>query len=77
MTNRRRRAARPGATLSPRERQALSLIADGYTTREFAQEMGISIKTAETHRLNLMAKLDLYTIADLTKYAIKEGLSAL
>jgi len=63
--------------LSPREREILQLFAEGKTTKEIAFDLDISIKTVETHRQQIMKKLDIHTIAELTKYAIKEGLTTL
>lgn len=59
--------------LTDRERQVLQLLAEGHTNREVAQLLVISVKTVETHRANLMHKLDLHNIADLTRYAIRRG----
>lgn len=63
--------------LSAREVETLKCIAKGQTTKEIAFAMGVSTKTVETHRLNLMAKLEISTVAGLTKYAIREGLTTL
>jgi len=60
--------------LSQREREVLQLIAEGLSTKEIAGKLSISVKTAETHRSNLMMKLDLHGIAGLTRYAIDHGL---
>ncbi|MFO8026517.1 MAG: response regulator transcription factor [Opitutales bacterium] len=60
--------------LTNREREILKLIAESHSTREIAQKLGISAKTAENHRTNLMRKLDLHDVAGLTRYAIKKGL---
>jgi two-component system response regulator NreC len=60
--------------LSEREITILTAVAEGLSTKEIAAKFKISVKTVETHRHNLMKKLDLHTIADLTKYAIREGL---
>jgi two-component system response regulator NreC len=57
--------------LSPREREVLQLIAEGYSNREISEILCISIKTVQTHRMNLMSKLDLHDRADLIKYAIQ------
>jgi DNA-binding NarL/FixJ family response regulator len=62
--------------LSPREREYLQSLAEGKSTKEIAGLLGISIKTAETHRRNLMAKLGVDSVAELVKYAIREGLTA-
>jgi DNA-binding NarL/FixJ family response regulator len=58
--------------LSPREREVLQLIAEGYTNRQIAEILSISIKTVQSHRLNLMQKLDLHDRGDLIKYAIQK-----
>jgi two-component system response regulator NreC len=59
--------------LTPRQREVLQLIAEGYTTREIADLLTISTKTVESHRSNLMAKLDIHSTAGLTQYAIRKG----
>ena len=63
--------------LSPREREVLQLIAEGWSTKQTASHLYVSIKTIETHRRQLMKKLNLHNIADLTKYAIREGLTSI
>jgi DNA-binding NarL/FixJ family response regulator len=63
--------------LTSREREILQLIADGKITKEIAYELGVSAKTVENQRLAIMQKLQLYTIAELTKYAVRHGLSPL
>ncbi|MEN8135381.1 MAG: response regulator transcription factor [Thermodesulfobacteriota bacterium] len=65
------------SVLSTREREVLQLIAEGWSTKNIAEHLYVSIKTAESHRRKIMKKLDLNTVADLTKYAIKEGLTSL
>ena len=60
--------------LSPREREVLQLVAEGKTTKEIAGTLGISFKTAETHRANIMAKLDIHETAGLVRYAIRNRL---
>lgn len=60
--------------LSARERQTMQLVAEGKSTKEVAAILGISIKTAESHRFNLMRKLDIHETASLVRYAIREGL---
>jgi two-component system response regulator NreC len=62
--------------LSAREREVLQLIAEGWSTKQIAPHLYVSIKTIETHRRQIMKKLDLHSIADLTKYAIREGLTS-
>lgn len=60
--------------LTTREREILQLIAEGYSTREIAKLLYISVKTVETHRTNLMCKLDIHNTVKLTKYAICKGM---
>ncbi len=60
--------------LTPREREVIQLVAEGKTTKEIANTLRLSVKTAETHRTNLMRKLDLHSIADLTLYAVRNGI---
>jgi DNA-binding NarL/FixJ family response regulator len=60
--------------LSPREREVLKLIAEGYKNKEIAADLFISLKTVEKHRANLMKKLDLHNTAALTAFAIEQGL---
>lgn len=60
--------------LTPRERQVLQLIAEGKTTKECAALLGVSVKTAETHRTRIMEKLDIHETAGLVRYAIRRGL---
>jgi DNA-binding NarL/FixJ family response regulator len=63
--------------LSPREREVLQLMSEGRATKEIAASLKISVKTAETHRRSLMEKLKVDSVAELTKYAIREGLTSL
>jgi DNA-binding NarL/FixJ family response regulator len=65
------------AALTPRERQVLQLIAEGRTNKEIAAQLNVGTKTVETHRAQLMDKLNIRTVAELTKYAIRHGLTAL
>lgn len=60
--------------LSNREKQVLSLIAGGHTTKSIADHLCISAKTVEKHRTSMMAKLDVHTMAELLAYALREGL---
>jgi DNA-binding NarL/FixJ family response regulator len=57
--------------LSPREREIVQLLAEGKSNKEVAVALHISVKTAETHRTNLMRKLDLHSISELVRYAIR------
>jgi DNA-binding NarL/FixJ family response regulator len=63
--------------LTDREREVLQLMAEGKTTKEIAFQLHLSIKTIETHRMKIMEKLNIHTVAELTKYAIREGLTSL
>jgi DNA-binding NarL/FixJ family response regulator len=63
--------------VSRKEREVLQLIAEGRKTREIAGTLGVSIKTVETHRRNIMKKLNIFSVAGLTKYAILECIIAL
>jgi DNA-binding NarL/FixJ family response regulator len=68
---------RPVTTLTPRQREVLQLIAEGKGVRSIASILNISIKTVEFHRARIMEELDLHSVADLTKYAVSEGLVSL
>ena len=63
--------------LTPRERQVLQMLAEGHTTKSIAGALCVSTKTVETYRQQLMDKLETHSIAELTKYAIREGLTSL
>ncbi|HKA91628.1 MAG TPA: response regulator transcription factor [Haliangiales bacterium] len=67
------RAENP-ASLTGRETEILQLIAGGYSNREIGEALSISIKTVDTHRMHIMAKLDIHDVAGLTRYAIRKGL---
>jgi DNA-binding NarL/FixJ family response regulator len=60
--------------LTPREREVIQLVAEGKTTKEVAAALNLSVKTAETHRANLMRKLGLHSVADVTVYAVRNGI---
>jgi DNA-binding NarL/FixJ family response regulator len=60
--------------LTMREREVIQLLAEGKTSKEVAVALHLSVKTAETHRTNLMRKLDLHSVADLTRYAVRNGI---
>lgn len=64
----------PPDPLTPREHQILQLIAEGKTTKEAAALLGMSVKTAESHRMRIMTKLDIHETAGLVRYAIRQGL---
>jgi two-component system response regulator NreC len=63
--------------LTAREREVLQLMAEGKTTNQIAESLCISVKTVEAHRKQLMTKLDIHSVAELTKYAIRQGLTTL
>jgi DNA-binding NarL/FixJ family response regulator len=63
--------------LSEREREVLQMMAEGKGTKEIAADLHLSAKTVETHRQHLMDKLEIYSVAELTKFAIREGLTTL
>lgn len=70
----RSKARRPVDPLTARERQVLQLIAEGKSTKDIASLLGVSVKTAESHRSRLMQKLDIHETASLVRYAVKRGL---
>jgi DNA-binding NarL/FixJ family response regulator len=59
--------------LTPRQREILQLIAEGHTTKAIAQRLGLSVKTVETHRTQMMERLDIHDVASLVRYAIRMG----
>jgi DNA-binding NarL/FixJ family response regulator len=63
-----------GNPLTTREREVIQLLAEGKTSKEVAVTLNLSVKTAETHRTNLMRKLGLHSVADLTLYAVRNGI---
>ncbi len=63
--------------LSAREREVLQRIAEGQHTKKIARALELSVKTIETHRRNIMRKLNIFSVAELTKYAIREGMTSL
>ena len=63
--------------LTPREREVLQLLAEGYSAREIASKLYLSVKTVETHRRNIMEKLGVHSLAGLTKCALQAGLIVL
>jgi DNA-binding NarL/FixJ family response regulator len=68
------KADAPADPLSARERQVLQLVGEGKSTKEVATQLGVSVKTAESHRARLMRKLDIHETASLVRYAIRRGL---
>ena len=69
-------AGNASANLGRREREVLALLAEGKSSSEIAARMHIAASTVEVHRRNIMRKLDLHSVAELTKYAIREGLTS-
>ena len=65
------------AFLTDREREVAQLYAEGHSTKQIAECLNLSVKTIETHRRNIMQKLDITSVAELTKFAIREGLTTL
>jgi DNA-binding NarL/FixJ family response regulator len=65
------------SVLSPREREVLQMLAEGRSAKDIAGTLSVSVKTVETHRKNIMDTLDIHSVAELTKYAIREGLTHL
>jgi len=65
------------AMLTPREREVLQLMSEGKATKEVAFHLGLSVKTVETYRRQISEKLNLHSVAELTKYAIREGITSL
>jgi len=63
--------------LSAREREVLQLLAEGKSTKDIASELFLSVKTIETYRQRIMDKLNIHNLADLIKFAIREGLTSL
>jgi RNA polymerase sigma factor (sigma-70 family) len=63
--------------LTTREREVLQLIAEGKSTKQIAAILNVSVKTIETHRQQIMEKLNIHSVAELTKYAIREGITSL
>jgi len=67
-------ATRDTPTLTPREREIVQLVAEGKSTKEVAERLKISLKTADTHRTNIMRKLKLHSVSELVRYAIRNKL---
>jgi DNA-binding NarL/FixJ family response regulator len=65
------------SVLTAREREVLQLMAEGKSTNQIAESLYVSVKTVEAHRKQLMTKLDIHSVAELTKYAIRQGLTTL
>ena len=71
-----RPAGSESSPLTRRESQVLGLLAQGNSTRQIAEQLNLSVNTIDTHRRRIMLKLDLHSIAELTKYAIREGITS-
>lgn len=69
--------ASASSVLTPREREVLQLLAEGKSAKEVASCLHVSVKTVEVHRHRIMSKLDIHSMAELTKYALREGLTSL
>jgi len=63
--------------LTPREREVLQLVAEGHSTKQIGDRLHVSVKTVDTHRQEIMRRLNLHSVADLTKFAIREHLTSL
>ncbi|NIA06719.1 MAG: response regulator [Actinobacteria bacterium] len=63
--------------LTPREREVLQLVAEGLGSKQIAAQLGVSVKTVETHRHQIMERLNMHSVAELTKFAVREGLTSL
>ncbi len=70
-------APTPLSTLSAREREVLQLLAEGHSSKDIAAKLNVAVATVETHRRQIATKLDIHSVAELTKYAIREGLTSL
>jgi DNA-binding NarL/FixJ family response regulator len=66
----------PWSVLTERQREVLQLIAEGRTTKQIAAQLYVSVKTVESHRRHIMERLGIHTVAELTKYAVREGLTS-
>ena len=67
-------AERPGEDLTPRQREVLRMLAEGNSTKEIAYQLHLSVKTIETHRAQIMERLDIRELAGLVRYAVRSGL---
>jgi two-component system response regulator NreC len=66
----------PASVLSPREREVLQLLAEGYSAKQISEMLHMGTNTVQTHRRNIMEKLDIHSVAQLTKFAIREGITS-
>ena len=60
--------------LTPRQREIVQLLAEGKSSKEVATELGLSVKTAETHRANIMRRLDCHSVSELVRYAVRNNI---
>jgi DNA-binding CsgD family transcriptional regulator len=60
--------------LTPRQREIVQLLAEGKSSKEVAVELGLSVKTAETHRANIMRRLDCHSVSELVRYAVRNNI---
>jgi len=67
----------PTQELSPRQREVLSLVAEGFSAKEIAERLSITVKTAQFHKASVMSRLGVHTTAELTKYALGHGIASL
>lgn len=72
-----RHSSSPQQCLAPREREVLTFLAEGLTSKEIATKMNIAVSTVETYRRQIAARLGLHSIAELTRYAVRHGLASL
>jgi two-component system, NarL family, nitrate/nitrite response regulator NarL len=77
MVNGRARPIEPPPSLTCREREVLTHIAEGLLNKQIADKLGIGVRTIETHRERIMRKLEIHTVAGLTKYAIAQGMTTM
>ncbi|UCG86263.1 MAG: hybrid sensor histidine kinase/response regulator transcription factor, partial [Gemmatimonadota bacterium] len=77
VSKRRTAEEEPRQDITRREREVLKLLAEGHNTKQIAQALNVSVKTVEAHRQHIMDKLELRSLAELTKYAIREGITDL
>jgi DNA-binding NarL/FixJ family response regulator len=77
LASRQRSDGKEVPQLTQHERAVLQLFAEGKTTKEVAGRLDVSVKTIETHRKHIMDKLEIYSIAELTKYAVRDGLTSI
>lgn len=76
LTGKKNRKSDAFIVLSAREREILQLLAEGHSAKKIAGKLNLSIRTIENHRRNIMEKLDIHTVVELTRYAIREGITS-